>query len=301
MTNSRSATGVSRVLDDVKKALCARELPPVMKLSRGNLARVREDTRVSRHSKYICIGGDSGVELRLPNDHVDPRSSMAACRADGELWSGMSAFNRLFSIMVQLPEEDFPRSALVDFFGVWRELWDVPMGTRTQKMRAMLAFYEKHVGSLGRGGWVDTFDRDARFLLAHLRGRNPPVCPCCAGTGEGNASGCAVDGEAPLSDVGDDSQDGKSTESGNDSPGPDRGDEVCPSMEDTSVDCVGNSCVFSHECPCGDGCYSARECPDFDDRDALSGGDYGSTSRASDDDDDGEVVRAVKRRRLDAP
>ena len=98
----------------------------------------------------FVLGGDSGVELRLPNDHVDPRSSMVACHADGELWSGMSAFNTDSSrSWSSCPKKTSP-DRLVDVFGVWRELWDVPMGTRTQKLRAMLAFNEKHMGSLGR-------------------------------------------------------------------------------------------------------------------------------------------------------
>jgi hypothetical protein len=285
--------GGAKVQSDVEGALRAGKFPPVMKLSRANLARLQEDNKVSRRSRYVRIGGDSGVELRLPDDCKGSSSPTGARYADGELWSGLSAFNRLFSIMVQLPEADFPRSALVDFFGVWREMWDSPMGTRTQKMRAVLAFYDKYAGSLGRGAWLSTFDSDSRFLLTHLRGRNPPTCPCCAGTGE-MGSRCAASNVASpdveRADVDADSEDDKSSEAGSDSPSPDGQDGLCPSMEYTSVDCEGDMCELSHVCPCGGGCYSARDCPGFDVQEAPPVNGYG-------DEDDVEVERAAKRRR----
>ena len=152
------------------------------------------------------------------------------------------------------------------------------MGTRTQKMRAVLAFYEKYAGSLGRGVWLDNFDRDSRFLPTHLRGSNPPACPCCSGAGEARAgSGCAAGDEfSPdyeQADVGEDSQGDKSSKAGSESPGPDEGGGLCSSMLCESDDCAGDRCGYSHECPCGADCYSAHDRPAFGDQDPSSGGD----------------------------
>ena len=92
------------------------------------------------------------------------------------LWSGISAFNRLFSMMVSMPEEECPRQKLADLFDVWSEIWDSPHGTRYQKLTSVLAFWRKYKATLGDGIWPQTFNSDNRILRDNLFGPNPKTC-----------------------------------------------------------------------------------------------------------------------------
>jgi hypothetical protein len=104
--------------------------------------------------------------------------------ATNPLWEGMSGFNRLFWIMANATEEDFPRRAMADFLGVWSEMWDNPNGSHMQKLHGMHLFYDKYASVLGQDKWAGMFDTDTRFLLNALGTEKASVCHGCNGTGE---------------------------------------------------------------------------------------------------------------------
>ena len=268
---STKQAGPEKLTDDARNALKLRKFPPVMPLSRSNFARVRTNAKELRASRTIFVGGADGLELRVP---TDGNSGLPAAKTftDGELWTGMSAFNRLFTIMMEMSEDDLPRSCLVDFFVVWRELWDSPLGTRTQKLKAMLAFFDKYADSLGQGAWGDKFDRDSRFIIEHLQGDNPVICPCCAGAGEhGAGSSCRTRSGGVRDRNGDRGARGDRDRERRPRDAPPRKrarmTNVCLSMLDRGTDCPNpETCRHSHTCPCGSNCGSARNCPQWDQR-----------------------------------
>ena len=255
-----------KVLADVKVSLKAGELPSVLKLARGNKARLLKEFRASSTSRRLVLGNE-GASILLPGPDTD--STTKTTLVDDPVWSGMSAFFRLFSVMSALPEEDFPRACIADFMSVWSELWDSPRGTRGMKMNAMLAFYEKYVEDLGKGVWLTKLDSDSRFLYDHLEGTNPDLCRHCGGSGEASALTRGGGG-------GSSSTSGKGKQATKQQPGaggkqagkrkPTLGKQLCYSMLEQAATCSDTECAFSHgPCPsCGSNCESASKCKKWD-------------------------------------
>ena len=173
----------------VRECLVSGETPPIQKLCRANHEKLKREAKVARSATKFVLG--NGASISLPSEDV-PASTATAC--DDVVWSGMSAFFRLFQIMASLSEEEFSRQSMRDLLNVWSELWDSPNGTRAQKMEFAVAFYDKNIDTLGKGKWAAIFDSDARFLLEHLAGKNPSLCRCCGGSGELSAGGCPNQG-----------------------------------------------------------------------------------------------------------
>ena len=177
---TRTKTGWPKVLLDVEACLKNGETPSVLKLSRANRDRLQDESRAVVGKQKISIG--SGHTICLAEGSELTPSSQTTAR-DGPLWSGMSVFFRLFS-MVSLPEEEFSRAAMADFLSVWTEVWDSPKGSRAQRLKFMSAFYTKHVGTLGQDLWMHKMDTDSRLRDNFREGWNPAPCSTCNGTGE---------------------------------------------------------------------------------------------------------------------
>jgi hypothetical protein len=257
----KAKTGWAKILSDVETCLKDGEIPPVLKLSRANRARVQKEMKASIADRRFSLGG-AGATLTLPG--VDTDSRPLPTDKDSQLWSGLSAFFRLFSIMAAMPEEDFPRESLSEFLTVWSEIWDSPMGTHAQKLSASVAFYDKHADSLGTGVWLARFDSDSRFLLEHMQGDNPAPCGQCSGSGEGGLSNS--DYTAGGSRGGGKGRGrGAGNGKGKRKAGSGKGGSICASMLVQSRSCDGQ-CGRSHSpCACcGGGCASAKQCVAWD-------------------------------------
>jgi hypothetical protein len=255
----KGKTGWAKILGDVEGCLKAGEVPPVLKLSRANRARVQKEMKAAAADRRVILGS-GGATLTLPG--VDTDTKALPTDRDSQLWSGLSAFFRLFSIMAALPEEDFPRASLSEFMTVWSEIWDSPMGTHAQKLTASVAFYDKYASTLGTGAWLDKLDSDSRFLLEHMKGDNPGPCGQCSGSGESGSSG---PGHGPSGSRGGarDSKRGGGKNTPTKRKG--AGNGICASMLVQSRTCNG-ACGRSHSpCPsCGQGCASAKQCAAWD-------------------------------------
>jgi hypothetical protein len=188
-----------------------------------------------------------------------------------KVWTGISAFNRLFSIMANSAEEDFPRKALAEFLDVWTNVWDSPMGSHAQKLDTVVAFYDKHAHILGQGLWVTTFSSDSLFLFERMVGEKPPMCSNCAGSGECVPN--AFKGESHQSGNGNNQSGNGNNQSGNgnkpNKAKPDQKrkqlDGYCASMLIQGKTCDG-TCGRQHQpCPsCKKNCSSASNCGEWD-------------------------------------
>jgi hypothetical protein len=263
-------TGKAKVLQDIKTSIKAHEMPAVIKLARANLARLMRETKADNTSRKIMLGGAEGLSLTMPGADTD--TATVTSNTDSQLWSGLSAFNHLFSIMAAMPEEDFSRASLSDLLTLWKEVWDSPLGTHQQKLKAVQTFYEDHVEDLGKGVWLKQFNTDSRFLLENFKGDNPPVCKHCLGSGEStgrtaNAEGAG--GAGAHTTAGNGSADNGSVKKGKSKTTPKRKTfkGLCASMLIQSKTCdFGESCGFAHSpcASCGGTCKSARACSAWD-------------------------------------
>ena len=258
----KAKTGWPKVLLDVKASLKAKEMPPVLKLSRANHDRLKKETKADTSSRRIFLGTE-GASLTLPG--VDAEATVLTSSTDSRLWSGMSAFFRLFSIMAALPEDDFSRDSMSELLTVWSEVWDSPMGTRAQKLAAAIAFYDKYADQLGSGVWLSKFDSDSRFLLEHMKGDNPGVCKHCSGSGEASRLGSST----PTPSGG-----GAGGAKGTTKNGPKQtskrklnvGKDFCSTMLIQGSLCTSTSCGRAHSpcASCGGACVSAQACKAWD-------------------------------------
>jgi hypothetical protein len=262
----KAKTGWPKVLQDTVSAIKAQELPPILKLARSNRERLQKDSKTELASRRFSLG-PGGASLVLPG--VDTDTVSVPSGKDTRVWSGLSAFNRLFSIMAGMSEEDFPRASLAELLTVWTEAWDSPMGSHEQKLLAVVAFYDKYVDDLGKGSWVKSFDSDSRFLLEHMRGDNPSPCKHCRGSGEGpSVLGCNG-GCGGGSRGGGGSTGLRNTKNSNGTPtkraGTGASAGVCASMFLQSRTCAGK-CGRSHSpcASCGGSCSSAATCGAWD-------------------------------------
>ena len=260
----RGKVGMAKLFADAKAMLKANQFPAVLKFSRAHIAKIKKDTKDNRGSRCVMIGGGAGIELKIPSD--DSFAPATRSYVDGELWNGLSALLKLSTIMVGMPDNDLPRPALMDFFGVWSTIWDSPMGSRAQKLHAFLTFYDKYAGDLGRGSWADSLSRDSMFLLENLQGRNPAICRCCAGTGEeGSGPGCRGSNSRDRPRRPQPQPRGTSSPSKRE-----RGNKMtglCLSMLDQYTSCGSKTCRHSHACLCGSNCVSAAKCPKWNQKD----------------------------------
>jgi hypothetical protein len=257
VTPPKAKTGYAKVLLDVDASLKANEMPPVLKVSRANRARLQKETKAESTTRRVLIGND-GASLTIPG--LDTGVTALTTDKDSQLWSGLSAFNRLFSIMAALPEEDFPRASLSEIMTVWAEVWDSPMGSHTQKLQAYIAFYDKYVGLLGTGVWLSKLDSDTRFLLEHMKGDNPAICNHCLGSGEGPSVITRADGGGGGGGGRKEERRAKETGKRKGPTGP------CASMLIQSRTCDSTSCSRAHSpCACcGGACKSAKACVAWD-------------------------------------
>jgi len=259
-TPSKAKVGWAKVLVDAKACLVADEVPPVLKLSRANRERLKREATTAADTQKVLLGGIGGVSLLLPASNTD-RTTKSNTK-DDPVFSALSGFFRLFSVMASSSEEEFPRAKMADFFSVWTELWDSPRGSRAQKMKAAVTFYEKYAEELGRGTWRVKFDADSRFLLEALSGPSPGLCSGCGGSGEHSGHGAkqGAPSDRPLGPKrGRDKPLGK----GRNPKGP---PPLCMSMLDQKETCSRHNCRFSHgPCPsCGGNCASAAKCAAWD-------------------------------------
>lgn len=259
-TPSKVKVGWAKVLVDTKACLVADEVPPVLKLSRANRERLKREATTAADTQRVLLGGIGGASLLLPASNTDRTTKSSA--KDDPVFSGLSGFFRLFSIMASSSEEEFPRAKMADFFSVWTELWDSPRGSRAQKMKAAVTFYEKYAEELGRGTWRLKFDADSRFLLEALDGPSPGLCSGCGGSGEHTGH---VAKQRTPSDRPSGGKRGRDGPSGRGAyvQGP---PSLCMSMLDQKETCSRTDCRFSHgPCPsCGGGCASAAKCAAWD-------------------------------------
>ena len=259
VTPPKGKTGWARIVEDTKAALIDGVVPPVLKLSRVNRERLIREHTTSSDTRKVLLGGLGGAVLHIPNANDDKTTKVG--QKDDLTWSGLSAFFRLFTIMMRMPEEDFPRSKLVDFFDFWAELWDAPRGSRAQKIKATVTFYEKYAEELGTGTWKSRFDTDSRFLLEALHGESPDICRTCGGSGD---KGTSVANETAPSNrtSGGGGRTHEPAKRGRD----DRAKSYCISMLELSAKCEAKDCRYLHSpCPsCGGACPNAAACAAWD-------------------------------------
>ena len=261
-----------RIIDEVKASLKSQTTAPVLKLSRQYKDRVEKDSKAADSSHKLMLG-NGGACITLPGASIDTGTKSTSY--DGVLWTGLSAFFRLFKIMATMPEDDLPRAGLADFMTVWSNLWDSPRGSREMKLKTALAFYDKYAGDLGKLTWPTLFDTDSRLLLEHLEGANPGLCRSCNGSGE--ASPDVRNGNDGSRSAGGGGGRTRTPRKVNPTKRK-RSENFCFSMLDQSASsCTKRDCPFVHgPCPsCGSNCDSAATCAKWDQPKMTA--TYGST------------------------
>jgi hypothetical protein len=252
----KAKTGWAKVVAETKAALIDGSVPPVLKLSRVNRERLIREQTSSTDTRKVLLGGVGGAELHLPGQNTDKTTKSGG--NDDTTWSGLSAYFRLFSIMVCMTENEFPRAKMADFFAFWTELWDSPRGSRTQKIKASVTFYEKYTDELGSGTWKNRFDTDSRFLLEALSGESPALCKECGGSGDSRKGSTGDRSTSRPSD--------RNGGTKNKRDRPTRPPGYCLSMLDVAATCTATDCRFLHSpCPsCQGKCDSAAKCSAWD-------------------------------------
>ena len=266
VTATRTLTGWDKVNADVKTAIISGALPHVLKLSRANQEKLEGDSHTADGSRKIQLGQGASISLPGGADDVVTLTSLH----DSALWSGISAFNRLFSMMASMPEEECPRQKLADLLDVWSEIWDSPRSTRYQKLTSVLAFWRKYKATLGDGIWPQTLNSDNRILRDNLFGPNPRTCAKCKGSGEASASG-----QHPTPSTSCNAATPSSRGPANPSPnkrkrpnGSNSNNHPCKSRLIKGAVCANPSaCPFTHDgscVACGGSCTSTSACSSWD-------------------------------------
>ena len=234
-----------------------------LKLSRANKERVTKETKSNIASRTVSLGNN--MDLVLP-DGVSANDRAGRGR-DSPFTNGLSGLFRLLSTMANQDEESFSRQSLQDFLGLWAEIWDSRMGTRTQKVKCLQAFYEEHAETLGDGTWLKEFSANSHFLIQELGGTHTD-CGACGGSGGAREStkGGKPDttGDHGRGRKGDGGGRGGGGGGGHKRP---RQEPICKSMIDKRVGlCSAPTCRFTHSpCPaCGGKCKSAAACTAWD-------------------------------------
>jgi hypothetical protein len=242
------------VISDTKAALANDEVVKVLRLSRSNYRRLKQELKAGAATRRVQIAG--GISIEMPSTDVDHK--VVATLKDGPLRSGRSAFYRLFSIMAGCTEEEFPRAKMTEFLGVWAEIWDSPLGTATAKLNGFLAFYEKYAQSLGKGEWLKNLDGDSRFFHENMLGDNPDACHKCRGTGEHDGSAAPARSRASPDKK-------RARDTGSQSKPAFFANQICASMLIQGRSCPANCSRKHSPCPsCGGACTSATACAAWD-------------------------------------
>ena len=139
----KAKTGYSKALADVKLSIKTGDFPgaiSVLKLSRAHKAKLTKDGKTASSARSIQLADGASLTLPAGTDDVVAHSSAH----DHPVWSGLSAFNKLFAMMAAMPEEEFSRAALSDMLSVWSTIWDSTNGTRQEKLDLVLAFFKNY-------------------------------------------------------------------------------------------------------------------------------------------------------------
>ena len=264
-TLPKAKTGYPKVLADMWAALKASEFPgamAVLKLSRAHKAKLTRDGKIASMNRTVSLGGEASVTLKGGAEDVLARSSAT----DHAVWSGLSAFNKLFAMMSAMPEEEFPRASLADLLAIWSSIWDSTNGTRQEKLDFVLAFWEEYAPCMGEGLWPDKFRTDSFMREELLHGRNPVSCRACGGSGEHTLSHQPTDGGGGGGGSAGKKRKRGGGAGGGAGTGDRRGgkDNPCKAMLFVDAACAGPTrCSFDHSgtcVSCGGKCTSAAAC-----------------------------------------
>ena len=253
----------AKLMKEVKDAIAGGLDPSWRQLSSDNHLRLDLLRTQAQDKKSVKIGGS--ISLELEPDAISV-SAKAHEHKICEVFTGLSAYNRLLSIMVNASEDVFSRKALSEVITVWREIWDSRRGTPIGKLDAFTAFYRMHADTLGDGLWENKLNSDSRFLHDYLDGAAHADCSFGMGT---HSAACQASKhrQAPKHQGAPTKRGRDQTKNGRSAPtrSMDMKGSYCSSMLIQSKTCKGNCSRKHSPCPsCGGSCTAASACTSWD-------------------------------------